>query len=152
MGDTHGRYSAMWYWIIGIQGNQTTPNYLDVFTENTSVKRLNLKMLQSIEENISTIPAKAQFAKNIPHHKIIQVFNRNQSETGGLARVLDIKMNERAMLTVDIDLQGKLINGQWGTVKGIHIDSERNVSKVYTKFDDFKAGWKRISSDALWKR
>lgn len=69
-------------------------------------------MLQSIEENISTIPAKAQFAKNVPHHKIIQVFNRNQSETGGLARVLDIKMNERAMLTVDIDLQGKLINGQ----------------------------------------
>lgn len=69
-------------------------------------------MLQSIEENISTIPAKAQFAKNIPHQKSIQVFNRNQSETGGPVRELDIKMNERVMLTVDIDLQGKLINRQ----------------------------------------
>ena len=90
--------------------------------------------------------------KNIPRQKIIEVLNRNQSETGGLARVLDIKLNARAMLTVNIDLQDRLVNGQLGAVKCIHTDSERNVSKIYIKFDDSKAGLKRMTSDAFGKQ
>ena len=35
------------------------------------------------------------------------------------------------MLTVNIDLQDWLVNGQLGTVKCILTDSERNVSKTY---------------------
>ena len=74
-------------------------------------------MLYSIDGNIFTIPTKDQFPKSIPSQKIIEVFNCSQSETGGLAGVLDIKLNARVMLTVNTDLQDRLGNGQLGTVK-----------------------------------
>ena len=80
------------------------------------------------------------------------MLNRNQSETGGLAGVLDIILNARVMLTVNIDLQDRLVNGQQGTVKCIRTDSERNVSKIYIKFDDSKAGLKRMNYDAFGKQ
>ena len=78
---------------------------------NASVKRYNLEMLQSIvEANVLIIPAKNQFPRNITRQKIIKMLNQNQSETGGLTGVLDIKFNARVMLIINIDLQGRLIN------------------------------------------
>ena len=58
--------------------------------------------------------------KNASIQKINQVLNRNQSETGGLAGILKIKINARVMLTVNIDLQDRLVNGQLETV--MHIE------------------------------
>ena len=58
--------------------------------------------------------------KNASIQKINQVLNRNQSETGGLAGILKIKINARVTLTVNIDLQDRLINGQLETV--MHIE------------------------------
>ena len=69
----------------------------------------------------------------------------NQSETGGLASTLQIKSNVRVMLTMNVDLQDRLIDGQSGTVKHIEINDQHNISKVCIKFDDNKAGLKRIS-------
>ena len=69
----------------------------------------------------------------------------NQSETGGLASTLQIKSNVRVMLTMNVDLQDRLIDGQSGTVKHIEINDQHNISKVYIKYDDNKAGLKRIS-------
>ena len=68
----------------------------------------------------------------------------NQSEAGGLASTLQIKSNVRVMLTMNVDLQDRLIDGQSGTVKHIEINDQHNISKVYIKFDDNKAGLKRI--------
>ena len=45
-----------------------------------------------------------KYPKNIPDQKVMEVSNRNQRETGGLAGVLDIKLNSRVILTVHIDL------------------------------------------------
>ena len=58
--------------------------------------------------------------KNASIQKINQVLNRNQSETGGLAGILKIKINARVTLTVNIDLQDRLVNGQLETV--MHIE------------------------------
>ena len=58
--------------------------------------------------------------KNASIQKINQVLNRNQSETGGLARTLKIKINARVMFTVNIDLLDRLVNGQLETV--MHIE------------------------------
>ena len=67
------------------QSSNYPQNALHIFAENTSAKRHNLEMLYSIEGNILTIPPKDQFPKSIPRQKIIEVLNRNQSETRGLA-------------------------------------------------------------------
>ena len=66
--------------------------------------------------------------------------------------MLDIELNAKVTLTVNIDLQERLVNGQLGTVKCIQTDSQRNVSKIYIKFDDSKAGLKRMNSDAFGKQ
>ena len=58
--------------------------------------------------------------KNVSIQKINQVLNRNQSEIGGLAGILKIKINARVTLTVNIDLQDRLVNGQLETV--MHIE------------------------------
>ena len=49
--------------------------------------------------------------KNVSIQKINKVLNRNQSETGGLAGILKIKINARVMLTVNIGFQDRLVNG-----------------------------------------
>ena len=61
---------------------------------------------------------------------IEKVLNRNQSETGDLARNLEIKVNARVMLTVNIDIADRLINGQIRKVKHISYING-HVVKVY---------------------
>ena len=52
------------------------------------------------------------------------------------------------MLTVNIDIADRLINGQIGTVK--HILTDRgNVVKIYILMDDSNAGLKKRNSDAV---
>lgn len=46
------------------------------------------------------------------------------------------------MLIVNIDLQDRPMNGQLGTIKHISLDTHDNVTKIYIKFADCKAGLK----------
>ena len=83
---------------------------------------------------------------------IEKVLNRNQSETGGLARNLEVKVNARVMLTVNIDIADRLINGQIGTVKHISCNNiNGHIVKVYIKFDHAQAGLKKIDTDPFGK-
>ena len=79
------------------------------------------------------------------------MLNWNQSETGGLAGILKIKTNARVMLTVNIDLQDRLVNGQLGTVMHITGNSQ-GISKIYFKFDDTRAGVKAMHADVFGKQ
>ena len=125
---------------------------LHIFAENSSSNEHNLKMLQSVDGNLHVVPAIDILPKNIPQQKVNEVLNRKQSETGGLAQSLQIKLNARVMLAVNIDLQDRLVNGQLETIKHISTDKQGNVAKIYIKFDDSKAGAKKISLDPLAKR
>ena len=49
--------------------------------------------------------------------EIREAQNRKQSETGGLASLLELKVNFRVMLTANINIEDRLINKQMGTVK-----------------------------------
>ena len=122
---------------------------LHICAENAPAYMHNITMLNSIENQLYKIDPKDHIPKNISSTKIESILKRNQSETGGLASTLQIKLNARVMLTMNVDLQDRLINGQLGTVKHIAINDQRNISKIYIKFDDNKAGSKRISMDSL---
>jgi len=69
-----------------------------------------------------------------------------QSETGGLANEIQIKIGARVMLVTNIDIEDRLINGQLGNVINFRLRNDR-VEIVYVKFDDEKAGSKLQSRD-----
>ena len=44
------------------------------------------------------------------------------------------------MLTTNINIQDRLINGQMGTVVKIDLNSHKDTTVLYIEFDDVKAG------------
>ena len=96
-----------------------------------------------------SITAIDSIPKNVAPSKIEKVLNQSQSETGGLLRTQDLKINARVMLTVNADLEDRLVNGQLATVKHFQTDQNGNVLKMYIAFDDCVAALKSISKDAL---
>ena len=91
---------------------------------------------------IDTIPANNGFTQC----QIMTAQNRKQSETGDLARLLTLKLESRVMLTVNIDIQDRLINGQMGVVKIFEI-ADNAVSTIFIKFDDREAGRKSVGEN-----
>ena len=104
-------------------------------------------MLSNVANPLFIINAIDILPKNVQPSVIEKVLNRNQMETGGIARILELKVNARVMLTSNIDVVDKLSNGQIGTVFHIKLNSNQAVTKIYIKFDDDSAGLKRIGTD-----
>ena len=68
---------------------------------------------------------------------------------GGLAKLLVIKKNALIMLTNNVDIDDRLINGQFGTVFSVKYDINCNVQVVYVKFLDPIAGLRIRRSDTF---
>ena len=93
--------------------------------------------LKHIPGQLIAIPGKDQIPKNSKISDIREVQNRKKSETGGLALLLELKVNARVMLTANIKIEDRLINGQMETVKHIEI-KENEVRTIYLELDDNK--------------
>ena len=65
--------------------------------------------------------------------------------------MLKLKIGEKVMLTVNIDLQDCLNNRQTGIIRHIEF-AQGNASKVYVKFSDEQAGSKAMRSSYLGKQ
>ena len=68
--------------------------------------------------------------KNITSQRIKETLYRNQTDTGGLASVIKMKVHSKVMLTVNLDLSDRLVNCQLGIVKRI----SKNVNGEVTKY------------------
>ena len=69
-----------------------------------------------------------------------------QTDTGGLAAELTLKVGARVMLVSNIDIDDRLINGQLGTVTNFKSCNEQ-IEVIYIKFDDTDAGHKAQKKD-----
>ena len=85
---------------------------LYTFSENKLSQLHNSVMLDMNENTLYTLPVIDEFTNNVDNSVINRALNQNQSETGGLAGLLDIKVNARVMLTVNVDRVDRLINSQ----------------------------------------
>ena len=88
---------------------------------------------------------------NVSQSDILKARNRKPTETGGLAVKLSLKLESRVMLTVNIDIVDRLINGQMGIVKHFQRNEHNRVVTIYVKFDDSTAGKKTSSTYNLAK-
>ena len=73
-----------------------------------------------------------------------------QSKTGSLALNVRIKKDALIMLTSNLDIADRLINGQLGTVFDFQY-SKGTITKMYATFNDFSAGIIKRDSDNFAK-
>ena len=69
--------------------------------------------------------------------------------TGALLGTLELKFNARVILTVKVDLEDRLVNGQLGVAKDFQKDQNGNILKINVTFDECEAGLKTISKILL---
>ncbi|CAB3995466.1 Hypothetical predicted protein [Paramuricea clavata] len=128
------------------------PNYpsdaLHIWAENDPVNEHNQTKLETIQAPLFVLKAKDQYAKNVNKQDIDRVLARGRSETCGLDFEIQMKEGARIMLTTNINIQDRLINGQMGTVVKIQVNESNKPTILYIKFDDENAGKTLINSSA----
>ena len=123
----------------------TDPDYpshaLHIWAENAPVDEHNNKHLQQLSGPVFTLKAVDQYPPNVTKQDIDRVLSLGRSDTGGLDAEIQVKENARVMLTTNIDINDRLINGQIGTIVKIAIKQNTNKpSVIFIKFDDPRAG------------
>ena len=124
---------------------------LHIYAENNPANIYNEHMLNSLPGRLITIPAKDNIPKNCSMKDVLEAQNQKQSNTGGLAVLLKMKVNVRVMVTTNVDLSDRLRNGQIGTVKYFGLN-QNEVDTIYVAFDDTSAGQKRINGNDVIAR
>ena len=119
-----------------------------MFAENKPVKNHNETHLNNLNAQLVVINAIDEFPKNIvlSESQIESIKQRKISETGNLESCLKLKIGAHVMLTSNIDIDDRLVNGLVGTVKYFKYTSNK-VVVVYIKFNDDKAGSVSMESD-----
>ena len=114
---------------------------IHVFAENSPVNEHNKSKLDQLPGPVFQLRATDQYPKNVSQNIIDKVLSKGRSETGGLDYDIFIKVGAKVMLTNNIDIADRLINGQIGSVVKVDINQvTRKPTTIYIKFDDDKAG------------
>ena len=119
---------------------------LHIWAENKPVDEYNATKLNQIPAQQYTLTATDQYPQHVSKQDIDRVLAKHRSERGGLDYYILIKEGCRVMLTANIDIADRLINGQMGTVIKIELSEKtQKPNLVYIKFDDSEAGRKAIT-------
>ena len=123
-------------------GDESYPSdALHIFAENAAVDEYNIDRLAQIQSPQYVLEASDQFPPCLRKQDIQRVLSKGRSETRGLDTKIVIKENARVMLTTNVDISDRLINGQLGTVIKVSVDNvSTKPSTIFVKFDDSNAG------------
>ena len=128
--------------------NPTYPKHaFHMFAENKPSVDYNELMLNEIGEVIS-INAIDEVPQEIDlsDKQAETIRARKIGDTGNFASVLNLKVGAQVMLTINIDLEDRLVNGLVGKVMYLrYVNNEANV--IYVKFNDQNTGQQAIQSD-----
>ena len=116
-------------------------NELHVWAENKPVMDYNNQRLQEILMPLHILQAVDRYPKNVSKQEIERILSKGRSNTGGLDLEISTKEGASVMLTNNVDISDRLINGQIGTVARILVNEmSQKPTIVYVKFDDEGAG------------
>ena len=123
---------------------------IHIYAENAPVDEHNSNMLDRLETPLILIQAIDQVPidSELSNTDLSWVQNAKISETGGLLYSLRIKLGARVMITKNIDIDDKLINGQVGTIKYVQFVNNK-VTAVFIQLDDETAGKKAMQSSNI---
>ena len=77
--------------------------------------------------------------------------NQKQTNTGGLTKLLKLKIGARVTLIVNVDIQHRLTNGKTGNIEHIEF-VQGTVHKLYVNFSDEQAGARAMRSSYLGRQ
>ena len=124
-------------------------NELHVWAENKPVTEYNNQCLEEISLPLHVLQAVDLYPTNVSKQEIEKVLLKGRFATGGLDFEINVKESARVMLTSNVDVSDRLINGQLGTVARIVVNeiSQKPII-IYVKFDDELAGDLLINKSA----
>ena len=134
--------------------DRNDPDYpidaIHIFAENIPVEQHNNAMLDSLQSVKYNIAAQDELPKDIKQINTISDFlaNAKPSETGGLCYSISLKIGARIMISRNIDIEDKLVNGQVGKVMEFKLNGSK-IEGIYIKLDDDTAGLKARNRDRL---
>ena len=126
---------------------------LHIYAENKPANDHNEFMLSKVQNSLVTINAIDEVPKDckLSTRDAESIRNRKLSDTGNLRSVLQLKVTATVMLTANIDIEDRLINGLVGTIMHFKIQND-HVTIVYVKFDGTKARLRAIARDNLARK
>ena len=118
---------------------------LHMYAENESAMKRNEAVLNELPREHYTIEVNDKIPDNCKCLlELIQAAHiQKQTNTGDLAKSLKLRIGAKVMLTVNIDIQHRLINGQTGIIRPIEF-AQASAGKVYVKFSDEQAALKAM--------
>ena len=92
---------------------------LHMYAKNEPAMKRNEAVLNNLPGELYTIGADDKIPDNCKYQLTLIEAAQNQkpTNTGGLAKLLKLKIREKVMLTVNIDIPDRLINGQTGNIR-----------------------------------
>ena len=117
-----------------------------ILAENSPKDSFQQAKLENLSETNLEIFAIDKIPEGAPSAIIENLNAKSQSGTGGFVHYLCLKKGSRVMLTVNIDLNDRLRNGQLDNVDNI-VFTESGISKIYLKFDVLFVGKQLMRSD-----
>ena len=116
--------------------NYYPKNDWHMYAEHEPAIGRNEAVLNNLPGELYTIEAGDKIPDNCKHPlaMILAAQNQKQTNTGGLAKLRKLKIGAKVMLTVNADMQNRLINGQTGNVKYIefvHGSIHRVICRVF---------------------
>ena len=113
---------------------------MHLYAENKLVTEYNENLLSKNSNKLYTIPAIDKVPKEINNFKNL-IANTTQMRTGGLATILKIGIQSRVMITQNISVADRIVNGQVGKVVHVKVRiANSRPEKIYVKLDDEMAG------------
>ena len=109
------------------ESNENHPkDALHMYAENEQAMKRNEAVLNDLPGELYTIEANDKIPDNSKYPSPLNqaAQNQKQTNTGGLAKWLKLKIGAKVMLTVNIDIQNRLIessDAQTGIIRHINI-------------------------------
>ena len=111
-----------------------------MYAENETTLDKGEALLNDLPGELYTIKADDKVPDNCKYPLAIieAAQNQKQTNTWGLAKLVKLKISAKVMLTVNVDIQDDLINGQTGNIEYIEF-VQGTIRKVYVKSSDQQA-------------
>ena len=123
---------------------------LHMYAENELTINMSEAVLNDLPGEIYTINATDKISDNCyyPLALIQAAQNQKQTNTGGFQNLLKLKVGAKIMLTINIDIQDRLINDQTGSISHIEF-AQDSICKIFVKISDELADLKSMKKSYL---